>query len=124
MINDRNLLLFSGVRNLQVLLHHEAKGQNIPKENVVDLDPEVIARTGPANPKRRNEDDQAAINHHTDHEVIDLEVDLEIEIWRNRVNTVVNVGDIKYINIDENITLCCGYHRPIYRMRQVLICLV
>jgi len=108
MINEKNLLLFSDVRNLQVLLHHEAKGQNIPKENVADLDPEVIVRIGPANPKRRNEDDQAAINHHTDHEVTDPEVDLEIEIWRNRINTVVNVGDIKCISIYENL-LCCRY---------------
>lgn len=92
---------FSDVRNPQVLPHHEAKRQNIPtseKEHTAEVDHEVTVIVDLANLKRRSEDGQAAINHHEDREVTDHEVDLEIGIWRNRVNTAVSVDDTERSN--------------------------
>lgn len=51
-----------------------------------------------ANLKRCSEDDQAAINRHEDREVIDHEVDLEIETWRNRANIAVSTDSTERSN--------------------------
>lgn len=89
---------FSGVRNLQVLLHHEAKGQNIPtsEKDTAEVDPEVTVIVDLANLKRRSEDGQAAINRPEDREVTDHEVDLETGIWRNRANTAVSADGTEH----------------------------
>ncbi|KYN42496.1 Cyclin-L1 [Trachymyrmex septentrionalis] len=83
------------VQNLQVLPHHEAKKQNIQisEKDIAEVDPEVTVIVDLANPKRLNEDDQVVTSHHEDRVVIDHEVDLGIEIWRNQANIVVNVVD-------------------------------
>lgn len=88
----------SGVRNPQVLPHHEAKGQNIPTnvKDTAEVDPEVTVIVDLANLKRRSEDDQAAINRPEDREVTDHEVDLEIGIWRNRANIAASADGTEH----------------------------
>jgi len=49
-----------------------------------------------ANPRKHSEDDQVVINHHEDHEVIDREVDLEIEIWKNRANIAASIDGTEH----------------------------
>jgi len=69
------------------------KKQNIliSEKGIAEVDLEVTVIVGPANPKRRSEDDQVVTNHHEDLVAIDHEVVHGTGIWRNRANTVVNV---------------------------------
>jgi len=102
--------LISDAQNLQVLPHHEAKKQNIPvsEKDIAEVDPEVTVMVDLTNPKRPSEGDQVVISHHEDHVVTDHEVDLGIEIWKNRANIVVSADDCtKYRSTAKTVTLRC-----------------
>lgn len=73
------------------------KEQSILNEkSIAEVDLEVIVIVDLANLKKRSEDDQVVINHHEDHEVIDREVDLGTEIWKNRANIVASIDGTEH----------------------------
>jgi len=87
------------------------KKQNIPvsEKGIAEVDPEVTVMVDLTNPKRSSEGDQVVISRHGDHVVTDHEVDLGIEIWKNRANIVVSAVDdyTEYRSMAKTVTLRC-----------------